>query len=136
MTVARLVDPVTCLTGLCCGAADLMERVGNRPIPVGDGVLVDQRSAHAVVPHPRHQVAQGRPGLGRQVVARVAQVVEVQAGCPDGRYARRPSRLAVEVAPSQGGALVPGEHESLRTRTDLAHRAFSRGCDVDVHHST
>jgi len=56
-----------------------LSRVGDRPIRLGGRVLVDQCRLRAVVAHPCHQVAQARPSPGRERVAGVPQVVEVQA---------------------------------------------------------
>ncbi len=52
--------------------------------------LVDHRSPFAVVPNTRHQVTQARSAVGRNLVACVPKVVEMQARHADGRHRLRP----------------------------------------------
>ena len=46
-------------------------------------VLVDHRGSFAVVSHPGHQVPEPGAAVGRELVSRVPQVVEMQAGHAD-----------------------------------------------------
>ena len=54
------------------------EGVSDGSVAVGRGVLVDERSAWAGVPHPGHQLASAGPGSGCECVPGGAQVMETQ----------------------------------------------------------
>lgn len=41
---------------------ELAQRVGDQPVPVGAGVLLDQCGTGGAVPHPGHQLPRARPG--------------------------------------------------------------------------
>jgi len=56
--------------------------VGNDVVRATRLVLVDHGGALAVVAHARHQVTQARAAVGCELVARVPQVAEMQAGMP------------------------------------------------------
>src|SRR5215475_13315681 len=62
-------------------------------------MLVDQRGAFAVVPHPRHQVLEARAAVRRELVTRVPQIVNMRASRPDRLRHMRPSPTSC-----QGGA--------------------------------
>ncbi|MDF3046532.1 MAG: hypothetical protein K0R30_2760 [Ornithinibacter sp.] len=88
---------------LCTPAVDPVQGVGDPSVTLGRGVLVDERRAHARVPHPMHELARTGATRRREVVARMTPVVQVQAqGAgpprPGGSPYRRPARL-VRVSP-------------------------------------
>jgi hypothetical protein len=64
--------------------------VGDCLIGLAAGVLVDQRGTRAVVPHPGHEIAETGPGLRRQRVPGVPEVVEVQTAHTDVLGSGRP----------------------------------------------
>jgi hypothetical protein len=45
-------------------------------------MLIDHRGPFAIVPHPRHQVPEPDAAPGREVVARVPEVVKWSPGSP------------------------------------------------------
>jgi hypothetical protein len=76
-------------------------------------VLIDDRGAFAVVPHPGHQIFQARAAGCRKVVPGVPEIVKVQAFGTDRPDGVRPSRYLVEVAAAQRAALDPREDERV-----------------------
>jgi hypothetical protein len=97
-----------------------------RPLPLADGVskplvspvaamLVDERGASGTVPHAVHQLAEASALVIVELVARVPEVVEVEAG--QARLSCSGVSLAREVA-------AP-ELRALRTREDEGRRARS-----------
>jgi hypothetical protein len=95
-------------------------------------VLVDERSALAVVTHPRHEVAQAHAVSGRAVVPRMPQVVEVQPLSADRSSGMRPSSLAVEVAATQGCALRPGKTSAVESWPTKRDRCSARSGRIAV----
>ena len=81
------------------GRLDLtVQRVSNGTVGRRRGVLVDHRSASAVVTHSRLEVSQAHSGRG-QGVACVPQVMEVQARNAELADCASPARVTPEVAP-------------------------------------
>jgi hypothetical protein len=105
------------------------ETVSDEPIGIACCPLVDQRRAHVVVPHPRHEVLGRHARFGRPDVARVAQVVEVQAGEPELRHDLRPLHPLTPGPPPQRPTLHAGEHQrvliSLRVHIAATQRGLS-----------
>jgi hypothetical protein len=56
----------------------LRQRLGQHPVPLVGGVLIDHCGARVGVAHPAHELFRRRTRLGDQCVSRVAKVVEVQ----------------------------------------------------------
>ena len=54
--------------------------ISNGALPLTGGVQIDESSAGTAVAHPVHQFAQGRPGLSRQHVAGMTQIMKVHPG--------------------------------------------------------
>jgi hypothetical protein len=72
--------PVIVVWVVVLGSRDLIiDRIGDGTVGSARLVLVDHRGALAVVPHAGHQVTQPGTAASREMVAGVAQVVEVQA---------------------------------------------------------
>jgi len=59
-----------------------VDRVSDGTIAVCRAVLVDERSVHACVPHPPHQLASTGPRHRSEVVAGMTQIVDVDARQP------------------------------------------------------
>jgi len=59
-----------------------LKRVGDLPVLLLSGVLIDQRGPGGAVTHPGHKVGEARAGTGREGVPGVQEVVEVEAGSP------------------------------------------------------
>jgi len=57
-----------------------LQRIRDLAIPLARRVLVDQGSTHAGVAHAVHQLAGAGAACRCQVVASVAQIVEVESG--------------------------------------------------------
>jgi len=74
-------------------------------------VLVDERGPLTVVTHPHHAIPKTHAAPGREVIARMPQVVEMQAFSSYRSHGIRPSGLAVEVSTPQRPAFRSGEHE-------------------------
>jgi hypothetical protein len=55
-----------------------VDRVGDPLASAARLMLVDERSALTVVPHPRHQILEGRSAVGRELVTSVPQVVDTE----------------------------------------------------------
>jgi hypothetical protein len=83
-----------------------VDRVSDPPVCPAHPVLVDERGAFAVVPHPGHQVFRCRAAGCCEVVPGVAQVVEVQAVETEPAHQLWPSRHLVEVAAPQRAAIL------------------------------
>lgn len=62
---------------------DPIEPDGDLPVTVIARVQVDQGRGRRAVPHPVHEVEQGRPRLRGQGVAGVPQIVQVEVRDPD-----------------------------------------------------
>jgi len=87
------------------------QRVGDGPVALHGGVLLDQRGPRGRVAHAVHQLSQSRTGLRGEGVPRVPQIMKVEAselGCAD-RLAPCPG----EVRPPELGALGADEHQAL-----------------------
>ena len=67
-----------------------VDRLRNRLVSTLCLMLVDHRGAFAVVAHPRHQISQARTALGRQVIARMTEIMKVQALSADCAHGVRP----------------------------------------------
>jgi hypothetical protein len=74
--------------------------LGDPPVRITRGVLLDQRGPHVVVPHPCHQVLGRRAGSCSQMVPCVPQIVEVQTWRADLVNRLHPAGEVVEVRPS------------------------------------
>jgi hypothetical protein len=107
------------------------------PISGSSCVLVDHRGQVAVVPHPGHQVPERGAALRRELVARVSEIVEVQARHADGRDGVRPAGHLVEVARRIGppltlentrARLVPDEHRQVVTTFSMVLGPAIPGC--------
>jgi putative ATP-dependent endonuclease of OLD family len=86
-----------------------VQGVGDRTVCRPGRVLVDDRRVHAVVTHPCHQVTRAHARLSRQGVARVAQVVEVQAHLAHALDDLGPDDPVREPRPRQIGHAVPSK---------------------------
>ena len=97
--VSLSVSCHTRATGFCdeVPLGPLRDGLGQGSLPVLGGVQIDQRGPAAGMAHAFHQLTEAGVGLGHQVIARVAQVVKVDAGQAGGGECRRP-RGAPEVA--------------------------------------
>lgn len=78
--------------------------VGYGLLPFVLAVLVDQSCAAGGVTHPLHQLAKGSPGVGRQVVAGVAQIVKMDRRQARG-FERGQPHAAAEVGMPQRPAV-------------------------------
>ena len=74
-------------------------------------MLVDQRRIHADVSHSTHQLAKTSARHGREVVARVAHIVDVDIGHLGLR--QRPSPHFGEVRPQWCGPLGANEYATV-----------------------
>ena len=74
-----------------------VDRVRDPLVSASCRVLVDQRGTFALVPHPRHQVLKSRAAVGRELVTRMPQVMNMEASSPDRFHRMRPARHLVEV---------------------------------------
>jgi hypothetical protein len=75
-------------------------------------VLVAHGRANGAVAHPSHQLLGGRAGLGGELVAGVAEVVEVELRCEPNRADRGgPVGSAAEVAAPQPTAVLAEEDD-------------------------
>jgi hypothetical protein len=96
-----------------------VDRGRDQLIGTASPVLVDDRGAFAVVPHPCHQVPQTGAAHSRQVIPGMAEIMKVQAfgaGCAD---RMRPRGHLVEIAPPQRPALDAGEQQGARGRGNI-----------------
>ena len=93
-----------------------VDRAGDRLVRAARLVLVDHGRALAVVAHPRHQVPQARAAGRRERVARMPQIMKMQALGADRPHRVRPGRHLVEVAPPQRAAHRPRERPALPAR--------------------
>lgn len=116
------------LARLAPGSLDrLVDRVGNALVGLPVGVLIDQRGTRAVVPHPRHDVAQARPRCpGRERVAGMPQVVKVQSRNTHDGDRLGPLNQLVEVAAPEVPAALASEHERFGCLADVAAHVLVR----------
>ena len=91
-----------------------VDRGRNQLIGTASPVLVDDRGAFAVVPHPGHQVPQPGAAYSSKVIPGVAKIVKVQAFRADRADRVRPGGHLVEVAPPQRPAFGTGEQQGAR----------------------
>jgi hypothetical protein len=93
-----------------------IHRLGDGLVSTPGRVLVDDRSALAVVTHPDHQIPEPRAAGRREDVPRVAQIMKVQTLGADGPCCVRPARELVEVATPQWAALGARKDQRYRIR--------------------
>jgi hypothetical protein len=102
--------------------------VSARPLSLIAAVQVDQRGARAAVAHPVHQLAlRLAPGVRGERVARMPQVMKMDAGQPGRRHGREPD-APPEIAVMQRAAARAGEQqvigrggEPIQTATQFAN---------------
>jgi hypothetical protein len=102
-------DPVPCHTRATRWCLEVFkgacrDGVGEGGLPVLGGVQIDERGAAAGVTHALHQLAEVSAGLGEEVVAGVAEVVEVDAGEAGGGERLRPGTTPEVAVPEQFAA--------------------------------
>ena len=100
------------------------------------GVLVDQCSPHRRVPHAMHQLSRRGTRLGHEVVAGVAQVVEVEATRKAGRCVRLlPTDVAAPVASARCGPTFAGEDKGFGPIRHTFQVLEGRRCDTSAQES-
>jgi hypothetical protein len=92
-------------------------------------MLVDHRGTLAVVPHPRHQVAQ--PGATAEPPggSRYAEIMKVQAASADRPDGISSGRHLVEIAAAHRPALHSREQQSARLGSDVQRPVITQGGD-------
>jgi hypothetical protein len=118
------------LTPAGCGGLDVgVDRARYDLVSPPRLVLVDDRSALAVMTHPGHQIPETGAAGRSEVVPGVPEIVKVQAFgtyCPD---FLGPSRHLVEVAAPQRPALEAGEDERFGLRAGKQRQVLVHGGD-------
>lgn len=100
--------------------------VGDQTVPLSGAVLIDQRSARGAMTHPAHQFPKAGARSGRDVVAAVPQVMDMNARQP-GRFCGLPLGVA-EVGPPDLAALRADEDQAVMTgRSELAEVCLDLG---------
>ncbi len=80
-----------------------VDRIRDPLVSAASFMLVDQRGAFAVVPHPCHQVLKRRTAVRGELVTRVPQVVNMQARSPDRFDRMRPTSVSTGQHRGPGG---------------------------------
>src|SRR5690348_10326699 len=110
-SIPPAVVPVTCPIPLPFDAG--AERIGDLPVLLLSGVLVDQRGPSGAVTHAGHEVSEAGTGTRSERVSGVAQVVEVEAGQADLGHRSGPVAGALEVGAAEYAAVGAGEDERV-----------------------
>jgi hypothetical protein len=102
-----------------------VNRVRDRLVGPARLVLVDHRGPRRVMPHAGHKVAQSGPAVGRELIAGVPQIVEMQSRHPERLDDVRPAGELAEVVSPDRPAFDAREDERRRFALDV-HRQVLR----------
>jgi hypothetical protein len=93
-------------------------------------VLVDDRSAFAVVAHPGHHILEARTAGSGEVVPGVPEIVKVQASAPIARTACGQADILLKLLRRSGPPLAPGKMSASRSGLTPEARPEARSADL------